>query len=235
LLAPHRSAGYWRAHKKSAGGTTSGGSLLSRPVYAFDIAALTASAVIGSERTRVPENIIPRFCVVRCGSNLVLNLSMDLRPASNRGSYAYPDDGQFPSADGSRYNKAGRNASESCIMKIRVVLVLVLVLAGVVSAIPALAGAQNLSPPGGPSPPPFTATLSNNTPLAVGMDAEAAARALGGPLNYISGRPGDEIYLAYRDVGGSGLFSHKDRLYLQFRQGRLAGWKGDWGHNWMWQ
>ena len=25
--------------------------------------------------------------------------------ASNRGSYAYPDDGQFPSADGSRYNK----------------------------------------------------------------------------------------------------------------------------------
>src|ERR1700734_1138419 len=83
----------------------------------------------------VKENIIPRFCVVRCGSNLVLNLSMDLRPASNRGSYAYPDDGQFPSADGSRYNKAGRNASESCMMKIRVVLVLVLVFAGVVSAI----------------------------------------------------------------------------------------------------
>ena len=23
--------------------------------------------------------------------------------------------------------------------------------------------------------------------------------------------------------------------YLQFRKGRLAGWKGDWGHNWMWQ
>ena len=20
-----------------------------------------------------------------------------------------------------------------------------------------------------------------------------------------------------------------------FRKGRLAGWKGDWGHNWMWQ
>ena len=27
----------------------------------------------------------------------------------------------------------------------------------------------------------------------------------------------------------------KDRLFLQFRKGRLAGWKGDWGHNWMWQ
>jgi len=24
-------------------------------------------------------------------------------------------------------------------------------------------------------------------------------------------------------------------FYLQFRNGRLAGWKGDWGHNWMWQ
>jgi hypothetical protein len=107
------------------------------------------------------------------------------------------------------------------------------ILLGAVSGTPAYA--QNLPPIGGPYPPPFTATLSNNTPLAIGMDANDVARALGGPLNYISGRPGDEIYLAYRNVGGSGLFFHKDRLYLQFRQGRLAGWKGDWGHNWMWQ
>ena len=55
------------------------------------------------------------------------------------------------------------------------------------------------------------------------------------PLNYISGRPGDEIFLAFRNIGGSGLFFKKDRLYLQFRKGRLAGWKGDWGQNWMWQ
>ena len=41
--------------------------------------------------------------------------------------------------------------------------------------------------------------------------------------------------LAIRNNGGSGLFVNKDRLYLQFRDGRLAGWKGDWGHNWMWQ
>jgi hypothetical protein len=89
------------------------------------------------------------------------------------------------------------------------------------------AGAQQL-------PPPFTATLSNNTPLAFGMDPEEAARALGTPLSYIRGRPGEEIYLAFRNIGGSGLFYKKDRLYLQFRKGRLAGWKGDWGHNWMW-
>lgn len=97
------------------------------------------------------------------------------------------------------------------------------------------AGAQQQPPAGGPYPPPFTATLSNNTPLAFGMGAEDAARALGTPLNYVSGRPGEEIYLAFRNVGGSGLFIKKDRLFLQFRKGRLAGWKGDWGHNWMWQ
>ena len=97
------------------------------------------------------------------------------------------------------------------------------------------AAAQQRPPAGGAFPPPFTATLSNNTPLAFGMGAEDAARALGTPLNYVSGRPGDEIYLAFRNVGGSGLFIKKDRLFLQFRKGRLAGWKGDWGHNWMWQ
>jgi hypothetical protein len=97
------------------------------------------------------------------------------------------------------------------------------------------ASAQGLPPTGGPYPPPFTATLSNNVPLVFGMDAEDAARALGTPLNYVRGRPGDEIFLAFRNVGGSGLFLIKDRLYLQFRKGRLAGWKGDWGHNWMWQ
>ena len=98
---------------------------------------------------------------------------------------------------------------------------------------PALA--QHLPPIGGPTSPPFTATLSNTTPLRFGMDAEEAARALGTPLNYVSGRPGEEIYLTFRDIGGSGLFVNKHRLYLQFRKGRLAGWKGDWGHNWMWQ
>jgi hypothetical protein len=106
-----------------------------------------------------------------------------------------------------------------------------LVIAG--ASVPACA--QHLPPTGGPYPPSFTATLSNNTPLAFGMDAEQASRALGTPLNYVSGRPGNEIYLTFRNVGGSGLFFIKDRLYLQFRKGRLAGWKGDWGHNWMWQ
>ena len=94
------------------------------------------------------------------------------------------------------------------------------------------ASAQQLAPV---QRAPFTATLSNNTPLAFGMDVSDVSRALGEPLSYIRGRPGDEIYLAIRNLGGSGLFNHRDRLYLLFRNGRLTGWKGDWGHNWMWQ
>ncbi len=58
---------------------------------------------------------------------------------------------------------------------------------------------------------------------------------MGTPLTYISRRPGHEIYLAIRTFGGSGFFDRRDRLYLQFRNGRLTGWKGDWGRSWMWQ
>ncbi len=97
------------------------------------------------------------------------------------------------------------------------------------------ASAQQLAPSSVPRSAPFTTTLSNNTPLVFGMDVEGVSRALGEPLSYVSGRPGDEIYLAIRNIGGSGLFNHYDRLFLQFRKGRLTGWKGDWGRNWMWQ
>lgn len=89
-----------------------------------------------------------------------------------------------------------------------------------------------------PMPPPrlpFVATLSNTTPLAFGMDAGETARALGQPLQYVTGRPGNETFLVLRNLGGSGLVPHRHRLFLQFRGGRLAGWKGDWGENWMWE
>jgi hypothetical protein len=83
--------------------------------------------------------------------------------------------------------------------------------------------------------PPFTATLSNHVPLVFGMDVSAVSAALRQPLQYVSGPPGGEIYLALRNQGGSGLINHHDRLFLQFRNGRLAGWKEDYGKNWMWQ
>ena len=71
----------------------------------------------------------------------------------------------------------------------------------------------------------------NRTPRAFGMDVEDASRALGTPLNYVSGSPGNEMYLALPNVEGSALSFRKDGLYLQFRKGRLMGWKGDWGTN----
>ncbi|UZE49297.1 hypothetical protein [Rhodopseudomonas sp. P2A-2r] len=80
---------------------------------------------------------------------------------------------------------------------------------------------------------PFIASLSNNTPLQFGMAPTDAARALDTPLAYVRGRRGDETLLAIRAYGGSGFFERRNRLYLQFRQGRLTGWKGDWGSDWL--
>jgi hypothetical protein len=73
-----------------------------------------------------------------------------------------------------------------------------------------------------------SAAIPNGTPLAFGMDAQQASLALGTTLNYVSGRPGDEIYLALSNVKGGALSDRSDGLYLQFRRGRLQGWKGDW-------
>ena len=116
-------------------------------------------------------------------------------------------------------------------LNVTVLLIVAMSGAGLVPAC-----AQQFVPSGPPPfPPPFVATLSNNTPLAFGMNEQDAASALGTPLTYIRGRPGDETYLAFRHAGGTGFFNRKDRLYLQFRHGRLAGWKGDWGRNRMWQ
>ncbi len=97
------------------------------------------------------------------------------------------------------------------------------------------ADAQTLAPAEVAPRLPFVATLSNSAPLALGMDVVQASQALGQTLQYVGGRPGDETYLAFRNTGGSGLLNHHHRLFLQFRDGRLSGWKGDWGHNWMWQ
>jgi len=69
---------------------------------------------------------------------------------------------------------------------------------------------------------------TNGAPLNFGMNAEQASQALGVPLNYVRGRPGDELLLAIPNVKGSALSSRSDGLYLQFRKGRLEGWKGDW-------
>jgi hypothetical protein len=69
---------------------------------------------------------------------------------------------------------------------------------------------------------------THGAPLNFGMNAEEASQALGVPLSYVRGRPGEELLLAIPNVKGSALSTRSDGLYLQFRKGRLAGWKGDW-------
>jgi hypothetical protein len=78
---------------------------------------------------------------------------------------------------------------------------------------------------------PARAQQANNTPLAFGMDADQASQVLGTTLIYVRGRPGNEMFLALPNVKGSALSDRRDGLYLQFRRGKLEGWKGDWGTN----
>jgi hypothetical protein len=75
----------------------------------------------------------------------------------------------------------------------------------------------------------YGAAPPGNVPLAFGMNVERASQALGVPLNYVRGRPGNELFVALPNVKGAALASRSDGLYLQFRKGRLTGWKGDWG------
>lgn len=64
------------------------------------------------------------------------------------------------------------------------------------------------------------------------MTEADASLALGVPLEYVSGRPGHEMFIVPRP--SPGRFNREARLFLQFRHHRLTGWKGDWGRNWMW-
>ena len=92
------------------------------------------------------------------------------------------------------------------------------------------ANAQPPAPTGGWSTPSLMTIWPDNTPLAFGMNVEEVSQTLRVPLRYVSGRRGNEIYLAIRDTSGIILFSRRDPIYLQFRRGRLTGWKGESGY-----
>ena len=66
-------------------------------------------------------------------------------------------------------------------------------------------------------------------PLTFGMNPDQVSQALGVALFYVRGRPGNELLVALPNVKGATLASRSDGLYLQFRRGKLSGWKGDWG------
>jgi hypothetical protein len=72
---------------------------------------------------------------------------------------------------------------------------------------------------------PRNATL----PLSFGMTPDQASQSLGVPLYYVRGTVGNELLLAVPNIKGAALAIRSDGLYLQFRKGKLTGWKGDWG------
>lgn len=73
------------------------------------------------------------------------------------------------------------------------------------------------------------AAVPTGVPLTFGMSPDEASAALGVSLSYVRGSRGNELLLALPNVKGSALTIRSDGLYLQFRKGRLSGWKGDWG------
>jgi len=75
----------------------------------------------------------------------------------------------------------------------------------------------------------FARAQQVTTSLRFGMNLDEASLALGVPLLYVLGSPRNELYLARPNVKGSALASRSDGLYLQFRKGKLTGWRGDWG------
>jgi hypothetical protein len=72
------------------------------------------------------------------------------------------------------------------------------------------------------------ATRSNVLPLAFGMTPAEASHALGEPLVYYSGRAGSQIYIAAGPAWVPGFYPVDGGIALQFRNGRLTGWKKDW-------
>lgn len=67
-----------------------------------------------------------------------------------------------------------------------------------------------------------------NDPLAFGMTPEEASRVVDAPLIYLSGSRGSERYLVERTSSVPGIYPVDTHIVLQFRRGRLTGWRRDW-------
>jgi hypothetical protein len=77
---------------------------------------------------------------------------------------------------------------------------------------------------------------SNAVPLAFGMTPDAASTALQSPLTLVAGgRHGSDIYYAEGTSVATGfIVRERERLWMQFRGGRLTGWAYDWDRPMAW-
>src|SRR5262245_40011382 len=69
---------------------------------------------------------------------------------------------------------------------------------------------------------------SYNDPLIFGMTPQEVEHVVQAPLIYLSGRRGSERYLIERMSTVPGIYPVDTRIVLQFRHGRLTGWRRDW-------
>jgi hypothetical protein len=72
------------------------------------------------------------------------------------------------------------------------------------------------------------APRTNTLPLVYGMTPAEASAALGLPLTYYTGGRGNEMFYAIDDARIPGFYRTEFGIALQFRHGRLTGWKKDW-------
>jgi hypothetical protein len=71
-------------------------------------------------------------------------------------------------------------------------------------------------------------TESYNDPLVFGMTPQEVEHVVQAPLIYLAGRHGSERYLIERMSTVPGIYPVDTRIVLQFRHGRLTGWRRDW-------
>jgi hypothetical protein len=69
---------------------------------------------------------------------------------------------------------------------------------------------------------------SYNDPLLFGMTRDEVEHVFNAPLIYLSGARGSERYMVERLASVPGWYPVDTRVILQFRRGRLTGWRRDW-------
>lgn len=69
---------------------------------------------------------------------------------------------------------------------------------------------------------------SYNDPLLFGMTRDEVERRVQAPLVYLSGSRGSERYMVERMSTIPGWYPVDARIILQFRRGKLTGWRRDW-------
>jgi hypothetical protein len=69
---------------------------------------------------------------------------------------------------------------------------------------------------------------SYNDPLLFGMTPKQVEQLVQAPLIYLSGSRGSERYMVERMSSVPGWYPVDTRIILQFRRGKLTGWRRDW-------